>query len=272
VNEPARLAAITDVQVGPYNLGKLVIPIGTTLNPNLSVSTTTTIPKRFEGIAVRIKKLDIDLFGIAPSTNQPFISVPSKCQSNTVTANMTSDTGTASSKLSSFTTTGCPKNFTVTPTVGVTSTPTDTTVPTGLGVTIGSDPQNGTMSRVQLALPQDMSINADAGNGLATCSAALINAGGSGCPASSNQGTVSLTTPLLGANQTGNVYLEDPGSTGATRYKLAIVIHLPGTDMILRGKVLVNGSTDITSGLGATDTGTSLPTSTRSRTCSSRRW
>ncbi|MBJ7353481.1 MAG: hypothetical protein JHC98_01530 [Thermoleophilaceae bacterium] len=254
--EPARLAAITDVQVGPYNLGKLMIPIGTQLNSDLSVSTTTTIPRRYEGIAVRIKKLDIALDGVAQSTGKPFISVPSKCQNNTVTANMTSDTGTTASRTSSFTTTGCPRNFVVAPTVGVTSTPNDTTVPTGLGVTIGSDPQNSTISRFQLALPNDMSINADAGNGLATCSTAQINAGGSGCPASSNQGTVTLTTPLLGANQTGNVYLEDPGSTGATRYKLAIVVHLPGTDMILRGKVLVNGSSDITGGLGATDTGT----------------
>jgi hypothetical protein len=255
-SEPARLAAITDVQVGPYNLGKLVIPIGTQLNPDLSVSTTTTIPRRYEGIAVRIKKLDISLDGIAQSTGKPFISVPSKCQNNTVTANMVSDIATNATRTSSFTTTGCPRNFTVAPTVGVTSTPNDTTVPTGLGVTIGSDPLNSTISRFQLALPNDMSINANAGNGLATCSTALINAGGSGCPASSNQGTVTLTTPLLGANQTGNVYLEDPGTTGATRYKLAIVIHLPGTDMILRGKVLVNGSSDITAGLGATDTGT----------------
>jgi uncharacterized membrane protein len=255
VNEPARLAAITDVQVGPYNLGKLVIPIGTTLNPDLTVSTTTTIPRRYEGIAVRIKKLDIDLFGQAPSGN-PFISVPSKCQSNTVTAHMTSDVGTVSNKTSAFTTTGCPQPFQFTPTVGVTSTPTDTTVPTGLGVTIGSDARNGTMSRLQLTLPPDMSINADAGNGLATCSTANINAGGASCPASSNQGSVTLNTPLLGNQRTGNVYLEDPGSTGATRYKLAIVVHLPGTDLILRGKVLVNGSSDVTGGLGATDTGT----------------
>ncbi|MBJ7458980.1 MAG: hypothetical protein JHD02_07330, partial [Thermoleophilaceae bacterium] len=255
-SEPARLAAISDVQVGPYNLGKLVIPIGTQLNTDLSVSTTTTIPRRYEGIAVRIKKVDITLMGIAPSTGKPFVTVPSKCQSNTVTANMVSDTASAATRTSSITTTGCPRDFAVTPTVDVTATPSDTTVPTGLGVTIGSDPQNSTISRFQLALPDGMSINANAGNGLLSCSTALINAGGSGCPASSNQGTVSLETPLLGGTQTGNVYLEDPGATGATRYKLAIVVDLPGTFMILRGKVLVNGSTDITGGLGATDTGT----------------
>jgi hypothetical protein len=260
-SEPARLAAITDVQVGPYNLGKLVIPIGTQLNPDLSVKTTTTIPNRYEGIAVRIKKLDISLMGTAPATNKPFISVPSKCQNNTVSADMTSDAATTANRTSSFTTTGCPRNFAVAPTVGLTTTPSDTTVPTGLGVTIASDVTNSTVGRVQLALPLDMSINANAGNTLVTCPTATIDAlaanpAAPACPASSNQGTVTLTTPLLGSNQTGEVYLEDPGTTAATRFKVAIIVHLPGANLVLRGKVQVNGSTDITSGVGSVDSGT----------------
>ncbi len=253
--EPARLSAMVDVQVGPYNLGKLVIPIGTSLRSDLGVNTYTQLPLRYEGIAVRIKTMTITLYGYAQNGN-PFMSNPSKCQSNTITASLISNLADTVTRNSSFTTTGCPRNFDVTPTLGVSVTPSETTVPTGLGVTIGSDPANPTINRIQVALPPSMSINAAVGNGLATCSTALINAGGSGCPAGSNQGTVEVTTPLLSAVQTGNVYLEDPGSTATTRYKLAVVVHLPGTDMIVRGKVLIDGSSDITGGTGAVNTGT----------------
>ncbi|MFT4049187.1 MAG: hypothetical protein QM648_05030, partial [Solirubrobacterales bacterium] len=254
-NEPARLAAITNVLVGPYDLGKLVIPVSTKLNSDLTVSTKTTIPKRYEGIAVRLSKMDITLYGQAGGNS--FVSVPSKCGTYTVTGHLTSDTGSTPVDVSSdITTTGCPQNFFATPTVDVTATPADTTVPTGLGVTINSNRRNSTISRFLLTLPDGMSLNAAAGNGLATCSTAAINAGGSTCPAGSNQGTVTLETPLLSGQKTGNVYLEDPGVGAANRYKLAIVVHLPGTDLVLRGKVNVDGSSNVTGGLGATDTGT----------------
>ncbi len=259
-SEPARLAAITNVTVGPYDLGKLVIPITTTLNTDLSVSTQTTIPNRYEGIAVRIKTLDIDLFGTAPATGDPFVSMPSKCQSNTVTAKMTSDTGTLSNKTSSITTTGCPQNFSTAPSVAVTANPTTTSLPTALNVTVGSAPANPTISRVQMAMPAGMSINPAVGNNGSntTCSTALIDAGGSGCPAASKQGDVTLNTRLLNAPQTGAIYLEDPGTTPSTRYKLAIVVHLPGTDLIIRGAVNVNGSSagGTTGATGSVDTGT----------------
>lgn len=256
-SEPARLVAVSNVVVGPYDLGKLVLPITTQLRAaDLGVNTYTTIPTLYEGIAVKIKTMDISLYGLAGPSSNPFISAPSKCQSHTITASIVSENNTTVNKTSNFTTTGCPRDFQVAPTLDVSVTPSETTVPTGLGVTIGSDPLNSTISRIQVALPPSVSINAAVGNGLATCSTALINAGGSGCPVSSQQGTVEVTTPLLGAVQTGEVFLEDPGSTAATRYKLAVVVHLPGTDMIVRGKVLIDGSSDITGGTGAVDSGT----------------
>ncbi len=255
-DEPARLAAVSNVVVGPYDLGKLVIPIFTELRSDLGVNTFTEIPSRYEGIAVRMKSMDIELYGYAGPESKPFISNPSKCQSNTITARLTPLTGSLVSKTDAFTTTGCPRDFDVAPTVGVVVNPSETTVPTALDVTIGSDPVNPTISRIQVALPSSMSINAAVGNGLQTCSTALIDAGGSGCPAESNQGTVELTTPLLGGTYSGNVFLEDPGSTADTRYKLAIVVQLPGADMIVRGAVKIDGSTTIATGAtGSVDGG-----------------
>ena len=104
-------------------------------------------------------------------------------------------------------------------------------------------------------MPAGMSINPSVGNGLLACTTANIDAGAAACATGSEMGTVSLTTPLLPGTQTGKIYLETPGNTAATRYKLAIVVNLPGQTLIVHGTAQVNGSTDIAGGTGATDSG-----------------
>ena len=258
-DEPARLLAQVDVVVGPFNLGKLVIPISTELRSDLGINADTNIPTRYEGIAVRIKNMQILLYGYAQNGN-PFLQYPSKCTpaTRTISAQMISDKGDVSNRNSTISVTGCPQNFVETPTVDVSTTPSETTVPTSLGVTIGSSPENSTISRIQVALPEGMSVNAAVGNGLVTCSTAQLNSDHTGCPVSSRQGTVQLSTPLLAGTYNGYVYLEDPqGTSHTTRYRLAVVVDLPGAQMVVRGKVLIDGSSTIpTGGTGAIDTGT----------------
>ena len=107
-------------------------------------------------------------------------------------------------------------------------------------------------------MPAGMEVNPAFGNGpLTACAPAVVDAGGAACPATSNVGSVTLNTALLPSAQLGNVYLELPGTTAATRYKLAIVVHLPGRDMVVRGAVTVNVSLTIAAGAtGAVDSGT----------------
>ena len=62
-SEPARLQAVIPVIVGPYDLGKLSIPVPTTLRNDLGVDTTTQLPTRYEGIAVRVRALQMVLNG-----------------------------------------------------------------------------------------------------------------------------------------------------------------------------------------------------------------
>ncbi|MBI5310712.1 MAG: hypothetical protein HZB14_06765, partial [Actinobacteria bacterium] len=262
-SEPARLAAIVPVVVGPFDLGKLSIPVPTSLRNDYGVDTTTQIPNRYEGIAVRIRSLALTIDGVAdqgtPSTadDQPFMINPTECQSNTLTADMISASATTVIGSFNFSTTGCPKAWVTQPTITAAVAPSETAKPTGLTLGIQNSASNPTLERVRVTLPVGMEINPAVANGpLQTCSAALIDAGGAGCPATSVQGTVNLTTPLLPTVQTGNVYLENPGGTAATRYKLAIVIHLPGKDLILHGGATVDGSSDHGGGVGSVDTGT----------------
>jgi hypothetical protein len=264
-DEPARLSAMVNVLVGPFDLGKLPIPITTALRSDAGVNTATTLPVRYEGIAVRIKQMDITLFGMAdrgtPATgdDKPFIQNPSKCQNNALRAHITSASGSETIvKQSSYTTTGCNFGFSTTPTVATTVSPAVTSEPTSLGVEINSDKDNPTIGKMELKLPVGMSVNAQAGNGLVTCSPDADNLPDFGCAPGAIQGTVSVHTPLLGATYTGNVYLEDPiGNNSATRYRMAIVLKLPGKAIVIRGSVQIDGSTTIpTGGTGSVDTGT----------------
>lgn len=265
-DEPARMSALVNVLVGPFDLGKLPIPITTALRADTGIDTTTQLPVRYEGIAVRIKQMNITLFGMADqgtlgntADDKPFMQNPSKCGNNSIRATITSASGADTLvKQSSFTTTGCPIGFNSPPTVTAAVTPSETSVPTSLGVEIGSAADNPTIGKIAVKLPLGMSVNAAVGNGLATCSTAQLNSDHTGCPVASLQGTAEVESPLLAGTFNGYVYLEDPlGNDATTRYRLAIAVELPGRTIVVRGRVLIDGSSTIpTGGTGSVDTGT----------------
>ncbi|MFY9487088.1 MAG: hypothetical protein WAP35_00115, partial [Solirubrobacterales bacterium] len=260
--QPAKLTAVVPVVAGPFNLGTLSIPVTVALRANLGLdATVANLPQRFEGIPVRYRQLQIVINGratqgtVSTADDVAFLTNPSKCQVNTTSTSLTSTVPTTVVRTANYSTTGCPTAFNPTVTAAV-STP-QTAVPTGLTLGINVPAGHSTLDRVQLTLPAGMEINPAFGNGpLTACSTASIDAGGAACPATSNLGTVALTTPLLSTVQSGSIYLETPGVTAATRYKLAIVIHLPGRDVVIHGSALVGGSSDISTGAGAVDSGT----------------
>ncbi|MBI2691108.1 MAG: hypothetical protein HYX29_04090 [Solirubrobacterales bacterium] len=255
-SEAARFSAMIPVVVGPFDLGKLTIPVPATLRSDLGVDATAQLPTRYEGIAVRIRSMQMVLNDTA--NGNPFMINPSKCQSNSVGASMTSDGGSPATVASSFsyTTTGC-TGFTTAPSLTVATSNSVPAEPAGLTFTINSAANNPTMKRVQLTFPSGMEINPAFGTGLTACPTATINAGGAGCLASATLANVTMVTPLLNSNPTGKVYLESPGTTATTRYRVAMVIDLPGQKLIVRGAITINGSSTIpTGGTGSVDSGT----------------
>ena len=225
------------------------------------------MPQSIQGMPVRYQRVALTLNGI--TGGKPFLQNPSACS----TLNFQATLGYAgeapprqrSRRSSKPTPTSrrptAPNRSTrprPTPTTTVAATPTGlgvtSTVPqTTAGVT-GATVQHSTVKRVQLQMPAGMYINPGFANGLTACTTANIDAGGAACAASSEVGTVSLTTPMLAAPQTGKVYIETPGGTPTTRYKLAIVVNLPSGYLVIRGTAQVNGSG------GGADSGTGVVT------------
>ncbi len=118
--------------------------------------------------------------------------------------------------------------------------------PTGLSVHLHL-PQNegikgratATLKRVAVQLPEGMTVNPSAADGLGSCSLAQIGLGDSesaACPDDSRVGSAEIVTPLLNAPLKGSIYLAEqehnPFSTLLALYLVVegegIVIKLPG--------------------------------------------
>ena len=268
-DEPARMAVLVPVLVGPYDLGKLTIPVPTSLRClDYGVDATALLPTKYEGINVRLAEMSMTLDGVADqgtgstADDKGFIKNPSKCDAvgstNPMRADLVPLTGSTAARNVNYPVTGCPVDFSPNPTLTISGTTGTTAVPTGMTLQIDSSASNPTVGSVVTTMPLGMTLNpavANANGGLAACSTSQIDSNADACPLGSRIGSIELVTPLLPGTKTGYVYLETPGSTAATRYKMAMVVDLPGTKLIVRGTAAVDGSSDISGGLGATDGG-----------------
>jgi hypothetical protein len=122
--------------------------------------------------------------------------------------------------------------------------------PTGLDVDLTVD-QEGLLNadgvapahvkRVEMTLPEGMTVNPSAADGLAGCSAAQIDLKGTGdpsCPAGSKLGTVAIDTPVLADPLEGTVYLGAQGDNPfGTLLSMYIVAKGPGLIVKLPGRI-----------------------------------
>jgi hypothetical protein len=124
----------------------------------------------------------------------------------------------------------------------------DLSVPQGSG---SNGISQADVRSASVALPQGVSLNPAAAEGLEACSDAQLRLGIEGpaeCPDAAKLGTVEVDTPLLDETLDGSVYLrtqnsQDPES--GQMYRLAIVLHSAerGVDVKLPGSLVVNKDT-----------------------------
>jgi hypothetical protein len=99
---------------------------------------------------------------------------------------------------------------------------------------------------VSVTLPPGMTINPSAANGLMACTDAQLAAGagepgGDACPAASDIGDVSTSSPLLPDDLGGNAYIGQPLS--GDMYRLFVTVEGRGVSIRLKGSVKPNPST-----------------------------
>ncbi len=99
------------------------------------------------------------------------------------------------------------------------------------------------VARTSIQLPEGMTLNPSAANGLQACTDAQAGIGAAAavaCPAASKVGTASITTPVLPAALTGSVFLGEP-KTGDP-YRIFLIADGYGVSVRLLGSVKADAS------------------------------
>ncbi len=189
------------------------------------------------------------------SEEKPFLTLPRSCQGPLVTtfsANTWANPGVfAGGSASSQEMVGC-EALEFGPTATARPTAERAESATGMDLTIEVDDPELTASggtarsdvrKVEVVLPEGMTANPSAAEGLGACAPAQYDGatvGNAGCPESSKLGTVSVTTPLLEESLRGEVFLAEPFENEfGSLIALYVVIRSPqyGIVVTLAGKV-----------------------------------
>jgi len=190
---------------------------------------------------------------IVTSTAKPFLSLPTACDGpQTTTLTVTSwggqsDTATSTTPVGASGCASVPFNPSISVTPGTTQADEPTSAAVTLHVPQSSDA--GTLATahvkdVSVTLPDGMTINPAAANGLAACTDTQFGKGthdAIGCPAGSSIGAVSIATPVLPAPLTGSVYLGQPLPDDP--YRLFVEAHGFGLTIRLIGSVHPDSNT-----------------------------
>jgi hypothetical protein len=220
--DKVKLPVTVSVRPGDFGLDTSISNIPNTLNSTLLGS-----------IPVTINSISLTLNGTASNGN--FVTLPSSCTPATTQIDVTSYSSTSVSKQSTFTPTGC-GSVAFHPTMAVSLENTRADTPSGYTVTLGVPANNSTVKRAQVVLPAGTVLSPAAANGATACTDAQLGVGSAApgaCPDSSQIGTASIVTPLLGTLN-GKVFLGQPTPTQLLRLfvdieQSGVKIKLPGT-------------------------------------------
>ena len=196
---PLSVAVITPAVAGPFDLGAIVNRNALFLDPATAQAHVVSdpLPQTLDGIPLRLRTIIVDL------DRPDFTLNPTDCAATAVNATITSTDGTASSPAQFFQAGECGAlGFKPTLKLALKGSVSRRAHPS-LKATLTARPGDANIASAQVKLPKAAFLdNAHIGT---PCTRPQFTA--KQCPASSVVGYASATTPLLGYELTGSVYL-----------------------------------------------------------------
>ncbi len=233
---PFGITTVTPAQAGPFNLGNVVVRAAVNIDPHTSLVTVTTDP-----LPLMIKGFHAEAKSVTVKVDRPeFIFNPTSCEHETFSMTIDGTSGAVATDSVPFQAAGCAAlqfhpNLTV-------ETSSHTTRPSGASLevqlTYPQAPQGtqANIAKVRVELPKQLPAR------LTTlqkaCPAARFDADPAGCPAASDVGMVTATTPLLPVGLSGPVYFVSNGS--AKFPEVVMVLQGDGVTVDLAGETYIS--------------------------------
>ncbi len=216
--------------VGPFNLGTVVVRAAINVDPHTAQITVVSdpLPTILQGVPLLVKKVNVTI-------DRPgFIFNPTSCDPLTVGGSLTSAQGATAQLSDHFQAANC-ATLAFKPSFKV-STQANTSKKQGASLDVRVGYPQGAQANIRgvaVSLPKQLPSR------LTTiqqaCPAVTFNANPAACPAGSNIGTATATTPVIAAPATGPAYLVSHG--GAAFPDVVVVLQAEGVTLNLVGSI-----------------------------------
>jgi hypothetical protein len=227
---PFGLSIVVPAVAGPFNLGNVVVRAAVSIDPHTAQITVTSdaLPTILQGIPLQVRTVNV-------SIDRPgFMFNPTNCDPLSVGGSLTSTQGASVGVSSPFEAANC-ANLPFHPVFTV-SSQAKTNKKDGASLTVKTTYPAGTQANIRsvaVVLPKQLPAR------LTTiqqaCPEAVFDANPAGCPAGSDIGTGTASTPILAGALTGPAYLVSHG--GAAFPDVVAILQGEGVTVDLVGSI-----------------------------------
>ncbi len=226
---PFGLSVVVPAVAGPFNLGNIVVRAAVSVDPHTAQITVTSdpLPSMVDGIPLQVKTVNVAI------DRQSFMFNPTNCEPLAVGGTLSSTQGASAAVSSRFQAANCAA-LPYKPVFNV-STQAHTSKHEGASLTVkGTFPAGNANTRsVAVVLPKQLPAR------LTTiqqaCPEATFAANPASCPAGSDIGIATATTPILASAVSGPAYLVSHG--GAAFPDVVAILQAEGVTVDLVGSV-----------------------------------
>ncbi len=238
---PFGVSTVTPARAGPFYLGNVVVRAALNVDPRTSLVTVTTDP-----LPLMIKGFHAEVKSVTVTIDKPqFIFNPTSCEHERFSVTMFGSSGAAATDSVPFQAAGCAA-LQFHPDLTA-ETSSHATRPSGASLDVklaypqgpqdrSEIGQQANIAKVEVELPKQLPAR------LTTlqkaCPAARFDADPAGCPAASDVGMVTATTPLLPVGLSGPAYFVSNGN--AKFPELVLVLQGDGVIVYLAGETFIS--------------------------------
>jgi hypothetical protein len=228
---PFGLSIVVPAVAGPFNLGNVVVRAAISIDPHTAQITVTSdpLPRILDGIPLQVKTVNVSI------DRQNFLFNPTDCEPLSMGGVLSSTQGASANVSSRFQAANCAA-LPFKPVFSV-STQAATSKHNGASLQVKGAFPAGEAGIHSVAVTLPVQLPARLTTIQQACTETAFNQNPASCPAGSNIGTATASTPILAGPVTGPVYLVSHG--GAAFPDVVAILQGEGVTVDLTGSISI---------------------------------